>query len=404
MGTATQPRRAARAEVPPTSSATESATAADVEVTPVRTVAQRDAFVRFQVDHYVGDPNFVPPILAERRDFVDPKKNPFLRHARLQLFLATRKGEVVGRIAAIDDPHYNQFHNTEVGFFGMFESVNDPKVASALFDAAALWIRGQGMKSMLGPVNLSTNHDCGLQVEGFSESPAMMMPYNHRYYPQLFEANGLKKAKDLWSWELSTSMAPPEKVVRVAERLREQEGVTVRALDLQDFNSEVRRIKQIYNAMLERQWGFVPMSDEEFDFIVERLRPLVLLRSELCFIAEVAGEPVAFSLTLPDANVGLKAAGGYLTRFGLPIGLAKLAWATRANDRLRVLMLGIKPGYQKRGIDALLYTSTMHAARQLGYSGGELGWTLEDNHLINRALESMGARPYKTYRLYERKV
>jgi len=187
-------------------------------------------------------------------------------------------------------------------------------------------------------------------------------------------------------------------------RLREHEGVTVRQLDLRNLQSEIRRIKSIYNAMLDRQWGFVPMSDEEFDFIAERLRPLVLLRSELCFIAEVKGEPVAFSLTLPDSNVGLKAAGGYLTKFGLPIGLARLAWATRANDRLRVLMLGIRPGYQKRGIDALLYTQTMRAARELGYVSGELGWTLEDNHLINRAIESMGARRYKTYRIYERKV
>lgn len=376
----------------------------DLVVTPVRTTRERDEFVRFQIDHYRGDPNFVPPIVAERRDFVDPKKNPFFSHAQAQLFLARRDGQTVGRIAAINDPNYNQFHDTLVGFFGMFEAVDDPKVAGALLDAAADWVKTRGMKSILGPVNLSTNHDCGLLVEGFGQPPAMMMPYNHRYYPALFEACGLKKAKDLWSFELSTSVAPPEKVIRVAERLRDHEGIEVRPLNLKDLSGEIRRIKQIYNAMLERQWGFVPMSEEEFDFIAERLRPLVLLRHELCFIAEVRGEPVAFSLTLPDSNVGLKAAGGYLTRFGLPIGLAKLAWATRANDKLRVLMMGIKPGYQKRGIDALLYTATLREARILGYTGGELGWTLEDNHLINRAIESMGARRYKTYRIYERKV
>ncbi|MBX5481496.1 MAG: GNAT family N-acetyltransferase [Myxococcaceae bacterium] len=377
--------------------------AADVDIAPVRTTSERDAFVRFQLDHYRDDPNFVPPIVAERRDFVDPAKNPFLEHASLQLFLARRNGKIVGRIAAIDDPHYNQFHNTEVGFFGMFESVNEPGVAAALFDAAAEWVRSRGMKSMLGPVNLSTNHDCGLLVEGFGSPPAMMMPYNPRYYPALFEATGFRKAKDLWTYELSTSVAPPEEVLRAAERLRE-EGVRVRPLNLRDLRSERRILKQIYNAMLGRQWGFVPMSDAEFDFIAERLRPLAVLRSELCFIAEVDGEPVAFSLTFPDANVGLKAANGYLTRFGLPIGLARLAWATRANDRLRVLMLGIKPGFQKRGIDAVLYTETLRAARALGYVGGELGWTCEDNHLMNRALESMGARRYRTYRIYERKV
>lgn len=378
--------------------------ATDVEVRHLRTISDRDAFVRFQVDHYRDDALFVPPILAERRDFVDPAKNPFLKHASLELFLARRDDKVVGRIAAIDDPHYNQFHNTEVGFFGMFECVDDPGVAAALFDAAARWVKSRGMKSMLGPVNLSTNHDCGLLLEGFNEPPAMMMPYNPRYYPPLFEATGFKKAKDLYTYELSTSIAPPEKVLRAAERVREEEGVRVRPLNFAQLHTERRVIKKIYNEMLERQWGFVPMSDEEFDFIAERLRPLVQLRSELCFIAEVKGEPVAFSLTLPDANLGLKAAGGYLTKFGLPIGLAKLAWATRSNDRLRVLMLGIKPGFQKRGIDAVLYTETLRKAREYGYVGGELGWTTEDNHLINRAIESMGARRYKTYRIYERKV
>ncbi|HZA52578.1 MAG TPA: N-acetyltransferase [Myxococcaceae bacterium] len=378
--------------------------AGGVSVSPVRTYSERDQFIRFQLEHYRGDPNFVPPIVAERRDFLDRRTNPFFKHARVELLLAHRGGRVVGRIAAVDDPNYNQFHNTEAGFFGMFESVDDRQVAGALFDAAASWVRARGMKEMLGPVNLSTNHDCGLLVEGFDRPPAMMMPYNPRHYPALFEANGLRKAKDLWMWELSTSVAPPEKVLRVEERLRAEAGVSVRALGAKDLTSDIRRIKRIYNAMLERNWGFVPMSEEEFDFIAQRLRPLVLLRPALSFIVEVHGEPVAFSITLPDSNVGLKAAKGYLTTFGLPLGLARLAWATRANDRLRVLMLGIKSGYRRRGIDALLYTATLRAARELGYASGELGWTLEDNDLINRALESMGARRFKTYRIYERKV
>jgi GNAT superfamily N-acetyltransferase len=375
-----------------------------VKIIPVRSSAERERFITFQLELYRGDPLYVPPIIAERRDFLDAGKNPFLSHAELQLFLAERDGRTVGRIAVVNDPHYNQFHNTELGFFGMFESVNDPTVASALFDAAAAWIRGKGMKAMMGPANLSTNHDCGLLVEGYDYPPAMMMPYNPRYYPALFEAHGLRKAKDLWSYDLSTSMPPPERVVRIAEKLREQEGVRVRPLDMKALGEETRRIKSIYNAMLERSFGFVPMSEEEFDLIAARLRPLVQIRPELCLIAEVKGEPVAFSLTLPDSNVALKAAGGHLTQFGLPVGLAKMFWAARRIDRLRVLLLGIKPGYRRRGIDALLYLETIHAARALGYSGAEIGWTTEDNDLINRAIESMGARRYKTYRLYQKPV
>jgi GNAT superfamily N-acetyltransferase len=378
--------------------------ASDLRIEPVRTARQRDAFIELQLELYRGDPHYVPPIVAERRDFLDRGKNPFLGHAELELFLAYRGGRAVGRIAAVNDRNYNQFHDSEVGFFGMFECVEDPEVAAALVDAAASWVRGQGMKKLLGPVNLSTNHDCGLLVDGFDYPPAMMMPYNFRYYARLLEAQGLRKAKDLWAWELSTSVAPPEKVVRVAQKVRQQSGARVRPLNVRDLDGEKRRIKRIYDAMLERNWGFVPMSEEEFDFIAFRLRPLVLIRPELCLIAEVGDEPVAFSITLPDSNVGLKAANGHLTTFGLPLGLAKMAWAVRNSDRLRVVMLGITPGYRRRGVDALLSLETVRLAREFGYSGGEVGWTTEDNTLINRAIEAFGARRYKTYRIYERAV
>ncbi|MFL5318839.1 MAG: N-acetyltransferase [Myxococcaceae bacterium] len=375
----------------------------DVAISPVRTTADREAFIRFQLDLYKDDAHFVPPIVAERRDFLDATKNPFLEKAELELFLARRPGgQIVGRIAAVNDPSYNQFHNTDYVFFGMFDALNDPGVANALFDAVASWGRARNMKAMFGPVNLSTNHDCGLLVDGFDFPPAMMMPYNLRYYGKLFEGAGFKKLKDLFSYELSTSVAPPERVVRLAEKVR-QDGVRVRPLDMKQVGEERRRIKSIYNAMLERNdIAFVPMTDEEFDIVANRMLPLVQVRPELCLIAEVKDEPVAFSLTLPDANIAVKAANGSLTSFGLPVGLLKMAWAARSIDRLRVLLLGIKPGYRRRGIDALLFLETMKAARELGYSGGEIGWTTEDNDLINRAIESMGARKYKTYRLFTR--
>lgn len=372
----------------------------DVVVEPVRSERDLDAFIRFQINLYKDDPNFVPPIVAERRDFLDARKNPFLEKAELELYLARRHGQVVGRIAAVNDPAYNQFHNTDYAFFGMFDAVNDPAVASALFDAAEAFGRARRMKAIMGPVNLSTNHDCGLLVEGFDFPPAMMMPFNSPYYSALLQGVGLTKLKDLWSYDLSTQVAPPERVVRVAEKLK-AEGVRVRPLNMKDLSEERRRIKSIYNAMLDpSDIAFVPMTDEEFEVVANRMLPLVQVRPELCLIAEVGNEPVAFSLTLPDANQAVKAANGALTKFGLPVGLFKMAWAARKIDRLRVLLLGVKPGYRRRGIDALLFLETMRAARELGYSGGEIGWTTEDNDLINRAIESMGARRYKTYRLF----
>lgn len=383
-------------EIPPVAVAT------DVIVEPVRSEKDLDAFIRFQIELYRNDANFVPPIVAERRDFLDASKNPFLEKTELELFLARRHGQVVGRIAAINDPAYNQFHNTDYAFFGMFDALNDPTIAAALLDAAADFGRARKMKALMGPVNLSTNHDCGLLVDGFDFPPAMMMPFNHRYYEGLLAGAGFIKLKDLYSYDLSTQVAPPERVVRVAEKLK-AEGVRVRPLDMKHLSEERRKIKAIYNAMLDpSDIAFVPMSDEEFEVVANRMLPLVQVRPELCLIAEVGDEPVAFSLTLPDANRAVKAANGALTRFGLPVGLFKLAWAARKIDRLRVLLLGIKPGYRRRGIDALLFLETMRAARELGYSGGEIGWTTEDNDLINRAIEGMGARRYKTYRLFSK--
>jgi GNAT superfamily N-acetyltransferase len=375
---------------------------ADVTITPVQSSADRDAFVKFPYSLYSGDPNWVPPLEMERKDFLNPKKNAFFEFGRVELFLARRAGSVVGRIAAVHDPRYNEFHQTQLGFFGMFECINDPGVARGLFDAAAEWVRANGFKQMMGPVNFSTNYECGVLVEGYDAPPAVLMAYNPRYYPELYEACGLGKAKDLWAWELSSSVPPPEKVARIAEKMRQREGIVVRHVNLEDFDNEVKRIKDIYNAAWEKNWGFVPMTEAEFDQLAREMKQMVV--PQLLLMAEVNGEPVAFSMTLPDANVALKAAGGRLTKFGLPIGLVKLVLAARKIKRLRLVTLGIKEGFRRRGIDAILYLDTLRTARELGYTGGEISWTLEDNHLVNRAIESMGGRKYKTYRLYEKSI
>ncbi|MDY7232858.1 N-acetyltransferase [Hyalangium rubrum] len=372
----------------------------DVAVAPVRSSADKTAFVRMAYPIYQGDPNWVPPLEMAQKDFIDPRKNPFFEFGEVELFLARRGGEVVGRIAAVKDPHFNQFHETNHGFFGLFECVNDAGVARALFDAASQWLRARGFDSVIGPMNFSTNQECGLLVDGFNTPPAIMTTYNPPYYASLIEANGFTKAKDLWAFELSSSAQPPEKVVRIAEKIRQREGITVRSVDLKKFEEEVALIKTIYNAAWEKNWGFVPMTDREFDHLAREMKQIV--RPELLLIAEVKGEPVAFSMTIPDANSAIKAANGRLTTFGLPIGLVKLVLASKKIRRLRLITLGIKEGYRRRGLDAILYLDTLRTAKQLGYEGGEISWTLEDNHLVNRAIESMGGQRSKTHRIYQR--
>lgn len=374
--------------------------ATSVTIERVVTARQQDEFLALPARIYAGDPNYVPPLLMERRDFFDQAKNPFYKHATVELFLARKDGELVGRIAACEDRNYNAFHGSKTGFFGFYEAVDDDDVAHALFEAARSWIRNRGLAEMLGPSNFTSNHELGLLVEGFDSPPVVMMTYNPRYYIRHFEeVLGLKKAKDLWAWWLSAHVDPPERVVRIAEKVRAKEGIVVRPVNLKDFSEEAKRIKEIYNAAWEKNWGFVPFTDEEFDHAAKDMKQIAV--PDLVLVAEVQGEPVAFSLTLPDMNQALIHVGGKLTTFGLPIGLGKLLWHSRKIDQLRLIMLGLKEQYRKRGIDAILYLDTLRAARKLGYKGGEISWTLEDNVLVNRAIEMMGGQHYKTWRIYE---
>jgi GNAT superfamily N-acetyltransferase len=260
---------------------------------------------------------------------------------------------------------------------------------------------GAGLPGDDGAFNFSTNYECAVLVEGFEAPPAVMMTYNPRYYDALYTGAGFTKAKDLWAYELSATIPSGAGGAGGGED-SPAEGVVVRSIRMDDFAAEVRRVKEIYNAAWEDNWGFVPMTDREFDHLANEMKAVI--RPELVLIAEVKGEPVAFSMTIPDANFALKAAGGRLTRFGLPIGLIKLFLASRRIRRLRLITLGIKEGFRKRGIDAVLYLDTLTTAKKLGYSGGEISWTLEDNHLVNRAIEMMGGRKTKTYRVYRRAV
>lgn len=364
---------------------------------------QREDFLRFPYELYAGDPCWVPPLLMERRDFLDPAKNPFFKHAACELFLARRGNRVVGRIAAVEDRNYNAFHGTRIGYFGLYEAVDEDEVARALFGEARAWIKSRGLTEILGPMNLSTNHEVGLLVDGFDSPPLVMMPYGPRYYMRHFEeVLGLTKAKDLWAYWLSAHADPPEKVVRIAEKVRAKEGVVVRPINLGDLANEAMRIKEIYNSAWEKNWGFVPFTDEEFHHTVKDMKNLAI--ADLVLIAEVRGEPVAFSMTLPDINQALVHVGGQLTTYGLPVGLAKFLWYSRKIKQLRLITLGVKEPFRKRGIDAILYLDTLRNARKLGYDGGEISWTLEDNVLVNRSIELMGSQHYKTYRIYGTEV
>lgn len=372
--------------------------ASDVVVTPVKTAAEKKQFILFQYEIYKDLPNFVPPLVMDRENVLSPKKNPWFEFGTAEFFLARRGDRIVGRIAAIDDPRFNEFHGTKTGWFGFFECIDDVGVAKALFEKAEAWVKARGLSDIMGPASFSSNGEWAFLVEGFDKPPAIMMPYNPEYYLKLTEACGYAKAKDLWAWQLDLSGEVPAKVARIAAKIKEREGIVMRPARLKDWDAEVRRIKDIYNAAWEKNWGFVPMTDKEFDLLGKELK--MVLDPNLVLFAEVKGEPVAFCITVPDANQAIKKANGRLTTFGLPIGLVKLMLELKKIKQGRLIALGIKKEFRKRGIDSVLVNETFLAGKRLGWAGGEIGWTLEDNDMVNRAIEVFGAKKSKTYRVY----
>lgn len=338
---------------------------------------------------------WVPPLLSQERELLWPGKHPFHDHALTALFLAFDGAEPVGRIGACLNEQHNVYHGERVGFWGFFECIDDRHVAQELLRAAKTWLKKQGLDSMRGPFNWSTNETCGLLVDGFDSPPRIMMPYNPPYYGALMEAAGLARAKNLVTFELLASSPVPPRMERIANRARKRSGITIRAIDKKGLKKEVHVIKEIYNAAWSKNWGFVPMTSREVDFMAHELESIIDPR--LLLFAEVDGDPAGFCMTLPDVNEVLKHLNGRL----FPLGFLKALWWSRRISFTRLLTLGIKEQYRRKGIEVILIIETLLRGREAGYVGGELGWVLEDNHLMIRDIEAMGARQNKTYRIYE---
>lgn len=361
----------------------------------------RKAFIRFPWTVYKDDPKWVPHLLIERSEFLDPSKNPFFDHAEVAYFGAYKDGVMIGRIAAIVNHAHNQFHQDHVGFFGLFECKNDLEAAHALFSATADFLKSKGMTTMRGPMNVSTNDECGLLIDGFDEPAVVMMTYNPTYYIDLLENTGFVKSKDLWAHKIDHPTAIPERLKRGIDLILKRNEFTIRTINMKDFNGEVRKIRDIYNSAWEKNWGFVPMTDAEFDHLGKQMKQI--LDPEFLFIAEHKGRPVGFSLTIPNINDALiHIKNGRL----LPFGIFKLLWHTRksAVKSLRVLTLGITKEHRSSGMDVVFYYKTYEAAVKRGIQWAEMSWILEDNTPMNRALERMGAKVYKKYRIYDKPI
>jgi hypothetical protein len=365
------------------------------EITPVDDGPGLNHFLEFPYTLYRDDPFWVPPLRIAQKELFDKRKHPFYANAEAQCFLARQNGNVLGRIAAIHDRKYNEFHGEQAGFFGFFECVEDDRVAEGLLDSARQWLRGRGAVVMRGPVNPSTNYECGLLVDGFDSSPQVMTPYNPRYYDGLIQRAGLRKAKDLYAYYILTDEMAAGRVERVAVRAAEANQVRIRPINMKAFQQDVEQVWQVYNSAWSRNWGFVPMTRDEFLLMGKEMKSI--LDPGFVLLGEVNGRVVGFALALPDINRALKHAQGRL----FPLGLLKILYHKRSIRSVRVLVLGVVEEYRTVGIAAGFYAELFRHAKRLGYRDCEMSWVLEDNKLMNRSIEAFGGKRYKTYRIYE---
>jgi GNAT superfamily N-acetyltransferase len=365
-------------------------------VRPVVTSRDEKTFIRFQWQMNEDNPVWVPPLLLDRRKLIDRAHNPFYKHATMELFLAERDGRVVGRIGAIVNDNHIREHNEKVGFFGFFECIDDVDVARALLDRAAAWLRERGMEAMRGPLTPSVNDENGLLVEGFDKPPAILMPYNPPYYAALLEAYGLTKIKDMFAYYLHGDRVFSDKLVRMSELITKRTGVVFRTLDMKHFDREVAMLREIYNRGWEKNWGEVPLTEEEWKYVAKDLKPIV--NPAVVIIAELKGKTIGFSLSLPDYNVVLRAnRKGYL----LP-GLLRVLLFKKKINFMRVVILGVLPEYAATGIGGVLFYETGRRGVAAGLFHGEASWVLEDNVMMTRGAQLMQGEPYKRYRVYQK--
>ena len=364
----------------------------------VKTAPDLNQFLDLTSSLYRNYPCYVPQLRKDLRDQFSPK-NPFFRHAEARYYLAEHEGSVVGRIASIINHLHCTFHGEDAGFFGFFESVDDKDVALALLDAASADLKAKGMKLMRGPMNFSTNEECGFLLDGYDDFPMLMTPYTPPYYHALMEAGGLEKSKDLYAYIKDIPESLPEKMLRVAA-IAERRGITVRPVDTSRFRDEMLVFREIYNDAWERNWGFIPLTEEEVAYLGERLKQIAV--PELTIIAEDKGTPVGFLGMIPDFNVVLKKMNGKMN----PLSIMKGLYYSRKITGLRLLLLGIRKAYRNRGVDALMLREGFHGIRMNGdkYKRVEFSWILEDNLPVQRLIEMIGGRLYKKYRIYEKAI
>jgi hypothetical protein len=376
-----------------------------ISLRKVRSSTEEKQFLELPYQLYKGHAHWVPQLRMAQKDILNIAKHPFYQTSDAEKFIAYRDGKPVGRIMAIFNRAHNEYHRERAGFFGFFEAENDFEAVKRLLDAASEWLKGKGAECIRGPVNPSTNYECGLLVKGFDLDPAVMMPYNFEYYRALFERYGLEKAVDLFAYEIGvSSFNLSEKLKRVADRLKSRHHIQLRNINLKDFKNEVQLVRRIYNDAWSNNWGFVPVSEDEFNHLANDLKQIV--DPSVVFVAEQKVEgseacrPIGFFLAVPDMNRALKKTNGNL----LPTGLLKLLWYSRKIGYIRIIIMGVVKEFQALGIASIFYDEIYRRAVTGKFKNGEMSWVLENNEMMQRSAELIGGTVSKVYRIYEKRL
>ena len=373
------------------------------KIKPVQTKKDLKQFIMLPFKLYKNDPHWVAPLIMDQKNFFNPKKNPYYEHSEVQLFVAEKAGEIVGRISAQTNTQHNKFHEDKIGFFGFFECINEQEVADKLISAASEWIKQKGMDTLRGPMNFSTNDECGLLVNGFESSPFVLMTHNPPYYLKLLNNAGLEKSMDLLAY-LIPKRPTPERLQRVVDKLQKRGRFTVRELsskNKKELRKDLEIVFTVYTKAWERNWGFVPMTEKEFFHMIDSMIDVV--RPEFFYLAFVEDEPAGFYVALPDYNQLLKKVKGRL----FPSGIFHLLFGRNKITAMRVITMGVIKEFQGRGIDTVFYTKNFQMAnshKKLNIENAEMSWILETNTMMNRIASNLGGWVHKTYRILDKKI
>ncbi len=372
---------------------------ATVEIRPVRSRRDLREFIELPYRLHATSPQWVPPLRLERRLFLNRRLNAYFNHAEAEYFIAERAGRVVGRLSAHVDFAYNRYHASRWGWFGFVELEDDPDILPPLLDAAERWLRGRGCDRMVGPADFTMNDESGVLFEGHELRPMIKQPWHPPYYRARCEEAGLAKAMDLLMWNLEIDdrerMLPV--LFELADQVESKHGIRLRKMSRRSLRKDVDRFKEVYNAAWSRNWGFSPYDDKDLDQYAQELQ-LVFDENWFMVTETAEGETVGVAITVPDLNQVLEQMNGRL----LPLGWFRFLTKSRRMDRVRVGFLGVKPEFQHTGVAAKMYVEHFDMAAATRYKGGEMGWILETNKAMNRAMEAMGGRVVKRYRVYER--